>query len=390
MKEIIGNIKPHGGVLVNRTLKGELLRYYLSEVDNLPKLVISNKSISDLELISNGAYSPLEGFMKEKDYKQVLESMHLSDGLPWTIPITLPITRKQGEKIGIGDQIVLCDEDNRACGIIFIEEMYEYDQREEARKVYGTEDETHPGVKNLLEQGEINIAGPVYLINRSNNRFTEHHFDPIDTREMFENLGWKTVVGFQTRNPVHRAHEYLHKIVLETIDGLLLNPLVGETKSDDIPADIRMESYLVLLENYYPKDRVRLAIFPAAMRYAGPREAVFHAIVRKNYGCTHFIVGRDHAGVGDFYGTYDAQRIFDNFDKSSLGIEPIFFEHSFYCNKCENMATSRTCPHDKKEHLVLSGTMVRKILRDGYSLPKNFTRPEVAEVLTKIKIKEEG
>jgi sulfate adenylyltransferase len=363
-------IKPHGGELVDRT--GERP----DDLEALEVVTLTSREVSDLDMLATGALSPLEGFMDEDDYEAVVEEMRLASGLPWAIPVCLAV-----DEAPRGDRVALADASGRKLALLEVMSMYAYSKEMEARQVFRTTDTAHPGVARLFAQKDSYVSGRITVFDRPEAPFPELALDPRETRAVFAERGWKRVVGFQTRNPIHRAHEYLTKVALETVDGLLIHPLVGDTKGDDVPADVRVRCYRALLDGYYPKGRVLLSAFPAAMRYAGPREAIWHAICRKNYGCSHFIVGRDHAGVGDYYGTYDAQLIFDELEPHELDIEPMFFEHSFWCTACGSMASAKTCPHDAKRHVFLSGTKVRELLAGGDVPPEEFTRAEVAEVL---------
>jgi sulfate adenylyltransferase len=363
-------IAPHGGHLVDR------LDERPAGVEKLEAVTLTSREVSDLDMLATGGLSPLEGFMGRDDYERVVDEMRLANGLAWALPVCLAVAAAPQ-----GDRVALADESGRLLATLDVDEVYTYDKEREAERCFRTTDTEHPGVARLMAQHQLYLSGRVTVFDRVPPAFPELAMDPAQTRALFADRGWKRVVGFQTRNPIHRAHEYLTKVALETVDGLLIHPLVGETKSDDVPAATRVECYSVLVNNYYPADRVVVSAFPAAMRYAGPREAIWHAICRKNYGCSHFIVGRDHAGVGSYYGTYDAQLIFDEFDPHELDIEPMFFEHSFWCKVCGSMASAKTCPHPSDDHVFLSGTKVRELLGNGELPPVEFSRPEVAEVL---------
>jgi sulfate adenylyltransferase len=375
-------IKPHGGRLINRYVEGKERELLEERIPNMPSLRLNAREMSDLEMIASGAMSPLEGFMKSEDYKSVLDLMRLSNGLPWSIPVVLATKEGDGKEFKVDSDVALYDCQHNLLGVLHLEDKYKVDKTQEASAVLQTTDDAHPGNEYLKTVGDVYLGGKVSFIHRPRHQMLEEYrLDPKETRVLFKTKGWHRVVAFQTRNPIHRAHEYLQKCALETVDALLIHPLIGETKSDDIPPLIRMKCYEALLEKYYPKTRVALSVFPAAMRYAGPKEAIFHAILRKNYGCTHFIVGRDHAGVGSFYGTFDAHYIFREFEPEEIGITPLFYDHAFYCKRCDSMASAKTCPHSGSDHVFLSGTKVREMLLAGENPPPEFTRPEVAEIL---------
>lgn len=376
-----GIIAPHGGHLVNRQADPGETEFTETQLDGLTSLSLDSFQISDVEMIAIGAFSPLTGFMNSDDYASVISEMRLTSGIVWPIPVVLGVSVEESRNLSPGDLVTLRSESDDFLAVLHLEEKYAANPELEASSVFKTLSQDHPGVNYLYQRGPVLLGGPVTLVRRRPSSFSKYRMDPAETRQIFVERGWKRVVGFQTRNPVHRAHEYIQKAALETMDGLLLHPLVGETKDDDIPAEVRMRCYEVLLEKYYPRDRVILAINPASMRYAGPREAVFHALVRQNYGCTHFIVGRDHAGVGTFYGPFDAQHIFDEFQPGEIEITPMFFDHTYYCRTCAGMASAKTCPHDASERVILSGTQVRNLLHDDQPIPLEFTRPEVATIL---------
>ncbi|TMA54856.1 MAG: sulfate adenylyltransferase [Deltaproteobacteria bacterium] len=378
----LGPIAPHGGQLVSCLVTGDRRDALLDKAKSLSRVQLDERAQSDVEMIAVGAFSPLRGFLGAADYRAVVEHMRLTNGLPWSIPVTLQVSRAQADTLTEGTEVALVDERNTVLAILDLAECYLPNREEEVQKVYGTPEAAHPGVAAVLGGGEVYLGGALHVLTRPDTvAFPAYHRDPAQTRALFRERGWRTVVGFQTRNPIHRAHEYITKCALEIVDGLLLHPLVGKTKSDDIPAAVRMRCYELLLERYYPQDRVVLSVYPAAMRYGGPREAIFHAIARKNYGCTHFIVGRDHAGVGSYYGTYDAQKIFDEFAQGELGIQPLKFENAFFSHVTGQMATAKTAPGGPETRVNLSGTKVRQLLANGELPPPEFSRPEVAKIL---------
>jgi sulfate adenylyltransferase len=375
-------IQPHGGQLVNRKVTETERGVWLGKAGELPRVTLNARNEADLELLANGAFSPLEGFLNREDYLRVRDERRLANGLVWSIPVTLAVDAETQASLNEGQDVALYARDGRLLAILHLEEIYGYDKQAEAAAVYKTTEEKHPGVAAVYAQGEYLLGGKVSLLEDVNpTAFAQYRLSPRQTRELFTERGWQRVVAFQTRNPVHRAHEYIQKSALEIVDGLLLHPIVGETKSDDIPAEVRVKAYEVLLAGYYPQNRVQLAVLPAAMRYAGPREAIFHALIRQNYGCSHFIVGRDHAGVGNYYGTYEAQQAFSDFAPGEIAITTLFFDNTFFCRRCDGMASLKTCPHDSAEHVSLSGTKVRELLAAGEIPPVEFTRAEVAQVL---------
>jgi sulfate adenylyltransferase len=377
-------VPPHGGLLKPLIVEDKQLDSEKKKAENLPSIRMTSRETSDLIMMAVGAFSPLAGFMLEKDYKPVVNDMRLADGTLWPVPITLSVSRKEADSLALGSEAALYDDEtSELMGILTVEEKYEYDKKTEAHHVFRTNDENHPGVAKVYAQKEVYLGGPVRALSEGPypKLYRDYYGRPEETRKIFRDKGWTTVAAFQTRNPIHRSHEYCTKIALEVSDGILIHPLVGKLKPGDIPAHIRMKCYEALLEQYYPQDRIVLKVYPMEMRYGGPREAVLHAIFRQNYGCSHLIIGRDHAGVGNYYGPFDAQDIFDDFNEEDLHIHPLKIDWTFWCHKCDGMASMKTCPHAPEHRVLISGTKVREMLAKGKMPPKEFSRPEVAEIL---------
>ena len=366
----------------HRSADPEARLEWLGKAPTLKSIRLNNRAAADLECLGVGAFSPLEGFMSKGDYESVLKHMHLESGTPWPLPVTLSIDDAQLEAIRGSDEVVLLSGDSMPLAILDIDDIYAYDRQVEARHVFRTEDANHPGVAILSAQGDHLVGGRVTVLDLPPGRpFEKDRLTAAEVRGLISAKGWTTVCGFHARNAIHRAHEYLTKCALELVDGLLLHPSVGDGKGEEITSDARMASYQDLVENFYPPSRVILSVFPGLARYAGPREAVFHALCRKNYGCTHFIVGRDHAGVGNYYGSFEAHEIFGEFTPAEVGITPIFVDHAFWCRLCDQMATAKTCPHPPEERVALSATEVRRRLASGEAIPPEFARPRIVEVL---------
>ncbi len=377
-------VQAHGGELLPLLVKADDLSRETKRAMDLPRVRMSSREVSDLIMLGMGAFSPLAGFMSRSDYEGVVRSMRLSNGTFWPVPITLAVDKDESGALKEGIEVSLVDdENNKIMGIMTIEDIFSCDKKLEAEKVFQTDDKKHPGVDKLFKQGDTLLGGPVKVLSEGGypERFSGHYARPAEVRGMIEDKGWSRVAAFQVRNPIHRSHEYCTKIALEVSDGLFIHPLVGALKAGDIPADVRIRCYEVLLKKYYPRDRVIMKVYPMEMRYAGPREALLHAIIRQNFGCSHLIVGRDHAGVGDYYGPFDAQEIFDTLGPGDLQIKPLKIDWTFYCYECQGMASMKTCPHRKEDRCLISGTELRRMLSEGEMPPPEFSRPEVLEIL---------
>ena len=378
-------IPPHGGELVNRILKGEERAFWLQNAASLNSIVVDARTIADIEMIACGAMSPLEGFMCRDDYNHVLEHMRLASGLPWPLPIVLGVSSDEADDFDANTHVALKDAAGTVLAILHLREKFVVDVEREAAKVFKTTDRSHPGVKLLLLRKPVLLGGDIDVVNMpAHGQYGDYRLAPFETRHAFEQRGWRRIVAFHTHNPIHRAHEYLQKCALEVCDGLLIQPALSEAADDNIPIETLVECYELLVENYFPQDRVMLNIFPGPMRYAGPREAVFHALTRKNYGCTHFIVGRNHADVGTYYGAYEAKEIFREFGPGELEISVLFYEDAVYCTKCMGMVTVKTCPHSREEHVSCSETSMRDMLQQQERPPAEVARPEIVDVLLKV------
>jgi sulfate adenylyltransferase len=380
-------VKPHGGgELKPLLLQGAALTDEKKRAQSLPKVMLSSRETGDLIMMGIGGFTPLDGFMTRADWQGVCDGMKMANGLFWPIPVTLSTDKATADAIKTGSDVALVDrESNEVMATMKVTEKYTIDKAHECMMVYKTADLEHPGVKMVMDQGEVNLAGPVKVLSTGGFRekYGNQFMTPAETRALFEKMGWSKIAAFQTRNPMHRSHEYLAKIAVETMDGVLIHSLLGKLKPGDIPAEVRSEAIGVLIKNYFAPNTAIQAGYPLDMRYAGPREALLHALFRQNYGCSHLIVGRDHAGVGDYYGPFDAQKIFDEIPKGSLETVNMNIDWTFWCNKCGGMASQRTCPHTKEDRILLSGTKVRAMLSEGKDLPVEFSRPEVAAVLKK-------
>jgi sulfate adenylyltransferase len=380
-----GLVSPHASKeLKPLLLSGEELEEAKKKANELLQVRMTSRETSDLIMMGIGAFTPLEGFMNKADWKGVCEEYTMSNGVFWPIPITLSTTKETADSIGEGQEIALIDDEtNELMGSMIVEEKYTIDKIFECKQVFRTDDPAHPGVAKVLAQGEVNLAGPVKVFSESYypEQFKGLYMRPAESRKIFEEKGWRTVAALQLRNPMHRSHEYLAKIAIEVCDGVFIHQLLGKLKPGDIPAEVRVKAIEVLIENYFVKDTCVQGGYPMEMRYAGPREALLHAVFRQNYGCSHLLIGRDHAGVGEYYGPFDAHHIFDEISKDALEIQPLKIDWTFYCIKCDGMASMKTCPHGKEDRIILSGTMLRKMLSEGQEIPEHFSRPEVLEVL---------
>ncbi len=379
-------VNPHGKEkhLKPLLLTGDQLEEERQKAKDLPQVTMTSRETSDLIMLGIGAFTPLVGFMGKEDWKGVCDDYRTSQGIFWPIPITLSVPREQADRLKEGQAVCLVDEETgELMGTMTVQERYSIDKNYECKEVFKTSDPEHPGVAKVMAQGEVNLAGPVKVFSESYypQVYKDVYLRPAETREIFQQKGWNTVAALQLRNPMHRSHEYLAKVAIEICDGLLIHQLVGKLKPGDIPAEVRIKAVNTLVEKYFVKDTCIQAGYPMEMRYAGPREALLHAVFRQNYGCSHLIVGRDHAGVGEYYGPFDAHRIFDEIPKDSLELQPLKIDWTFYCRKCDGVVSMKTCPHDKEDRLLISGTMLRKMLSGEEEVPDHFSRPEVVAIL---------